>query len=71
MAELVEARLTARIASVQNRYNLISRQSEDVLDSPVMLPIPGTASVVHLEENIASAPVELTDEQFGALSTMS
>lgn len=71
MAELVEARLTARIASVQNRYNLIGRQSEDVLDSPVMLPIPGTASVVHLEENIASAQVELTDEQFGALSTMS
>jgi len=116
-ADLREARLTAPIASVQNRYNLFSRQSEDVLDycereglgfipwspvatgrlaaadgplsalakqaevtpaqlalawllrrSPVMLPIPGTSSVAHLEENVASAQVELTDEQFDALS---
>jgi aryl-alcohol dehydrogenase-like predicted oxidoreductase len=36
--------------------------------SPVMLPIPGTASVSHLEENVAAAHVELTDEQFRALS---
>lgn len=120
MAELGEARLTAPIASVQNRYNLMSRQHEDVLDycereglgfipwgpiatgqlaerdgplsalakqadvtpaqlalawllrrSPVLLPIPGTASVAHLEENVASALVELTDEQFAALSAMS
>ncbi len=120
LAELGEARLTAPIASVQNRYNLLSRQHEDVLDycereglgfipwcpiatgqlaerdgplsalakqaevtpvqlalawllrrSPVLLPIPGTASVAHLEENVASALVELTDEQFGALSAMS
>jgi len=33
-----------------------------------MLPIPGTSSVAHLEENVASAQVELTDEQFDALS---
>jgi pyridoxine 4-dehydrogenase len=32
VAEIGEARLIAPIASVQNRYNLISRQSEDVLD---------------------------------------
>ena len=32
--------------------------------SPVMLPIPGTASVAHLEENIASASVELTAEEW-------
>jgi aryl-alcohol dehydrogenase-like predicted oxidoreductase len=30
--------------------------------SPVMLPIPGTSSVEHLEENVAAATVELTDE---------
>jgi aryl-alcohol dehydrogenase-like predicted oxidoreductase len=36
--------------------------------SPVMLPIPGTGSVTHLEENVAAAQVELTDEQFRALS---
>jgi pyridoxine 4-dehydrogenase len=36
--------------------------------SPVMLPIPGTASVAHLEQNIAAAAVELTDEQFERLA---
>jgi aryl-alcohol dehydrogenase-like predicted oxidoreductase len=36
--------------------------------SPVMLPIPGTSSLEHLEENIASAAVELTDTEFGDLS---
>ena len=36
--------------------------------SPVMLPIPGTGSPEHLEENVGAAEVELTDEQFGALS---
>jgi pyridoxine 4-dehydrogenase len=117
IAEIVEARLTAPVASVQNRYNLVGRKSEEVLDycereglgfipwfpmdkgklagadgplsalarqadvtpaqlalawllrrSPVMLPVPGTGSVAHLEENIGSAQVELTDDQFTALS---
>jgi aryl-alcohol dehydrogenase-like predicted oxidoreductase len=36
--------------------------------SPAMLPIPGTSSVAHLEENVASAAIELTDEQFEALA---
>ena len=36
--------------------------------SPVMLPIPGTGSVEHLEENCAAAGIELTDEQVDALT---
>ncbi|MDP9181306.1 MAG: aldo/keto reductase, partial [Actinomycetota bacterium] len=36
--------------------------------SPVMLPIPGTGSVAHLEENCAAAEVDLTDEEFARLS---
>jgi pyridoxine 4-dehydrogenase len=36
--------------------------------SAVMLPIPGTSSVAHLEENIAGASVELSDEDFDALA---
>ena len=36
--------------------------------SPVMLPIPGTSSVAHLEENVAAAEVELTDDEFEALA---
>jgi pyridoxine 4-dehydrogenase len=31
--------------------------------SPVMLPIPGTSSVAHLEENLAAAKIELTDDE--------
>jgi pyridoxine 4-dehydrogenase len=36
--------------------------------SPVMLPIPGTSSVAHLEENCAAASVELTDAEYDALT---
>ncbi|GEP36478.1 oxidoreductase [Nocardioides psychrotolerans] len=36
--------------------------------SPVMLPIPGTKSVEHLESNVAAAGIELTDEEFATLS---
>jgi len=35
--------------------------------SPVMLPIPGTSRVAHLEQNVAAAGVHLDDEQFRAL----
>lgn len=105
-----------RVATVQNRYNLVDRTSETVLDyceskqigfipwfplasgalakghsaltdvarklkvtpsqvalawvlrrSPVMLPIPGTGSVSHLEENVAAAAVTLSDTDFRAL----
>jgi pyridoxine 4-dehydrogenase len=35
--------------------------------SPVMLPIPGTSSVEHLESNTAAAAIELSDEEFRAL----
>jgi pyridoxine 4-dehydrogenase len=38
--------------------------------SPVMIPIPGTSSVEHLEDNLAAATIELTDEQFQALSNV-
>jgi len=31
--------------------------------SPVMLPIPGTSSVEHLEENVAASEISLTDEE--------
>lgn len=35
--------------------------------SPVMLPIPGTGSVAHLEENVAAAGLKLADEEWAAL----
>jgi pyridoxine 4-dehydrogenase len=36
--------------------------------SPVMLPIPGTSTVGHLEENCAAAGVTLTEDQYEALN---
>jgi len=36
--------------------------------SPVVLPIPGTSSVAHLEENVAAADIELTPEEFEKLA---
>ena len=114
---LEQAREIVPIVSVQNRYNLTDRGSEDVLNfcereglgfipwfplatgdlarpggpldeianrhgatpgqvalawllhrSPVMLPIPGTSTVEHLEENVAAAALQLQDEEFATLS---
>ena len=39
--------------------------------SPVMLPIPGTGSVEHLEENVAAADLELTAEELARLDEAS
>ncbi|WP_052373049.1 aldo/keto reductase [Amycolatopsis taiwanensis] len=116
--QLAEARTIMPIVSVQNRYNLVDRSSDPVLDyceqhgiafmpwlpvartrpvaddpidtvarrvgatrtqvalawllhrSPVMLPIPGTSSRKHLEENIAAAKVVLSDEDVEILTAM-
>jgi aryl-alcohol dehydrogenase-like predicted oxidoreductase len=38
--------------------------------SPVMLPIPGTSSVAHLEENVAAASLRLTEDEFAELSAL-
>ena len=38
--------------------------------SPVMLPIPGTSSVAHLEDNMLGANIELTDKEFAELSAV-
>jgi len=39
--------------------------------SPVMLPIPGTSRVAHLDENVAGAAVTLTDEEFAEVDAAS
>ncbi|GHH39248.1 aldo/keto reductase [Lentzea cavernae] len=113
--QIVEAGRITPIVSVQNRYNLDDRRSEDVLahcerhgiaflpwlpiapsvrpDSPVaevarrlgatpaqvalawllrrsevMVPIPGTSSPRHLEENVRAVDVVLPDEDFDRLA---
>jgi aryl-alcohol dehydrogenase-like predicted oxidoreductase len=37
--------------------------------SPAMLPIPGTSSVAHLEENLAAASIRLTSDEFRTLAS--
>jgi pyridoxine 4-dehydrogenase len=37
--------------------------------SPVMLPIPGTSSVEHLEENLAAAPIQLSEDEVAELNS--
>lgn len=39
--------------------------------SPLMLPIPGTSSIEHLEQNVAAASVRLTEEEYEELSGVS
>jgi pyridoxine 4-dehydrogenase len=117
VAELRAAREIVEIVSVQNRYGLTDRSSEDVLSycegegvgflpwapldagrltepgspldraagaldatpgqvalawllrrSPVMLPIPGTSKVAHLEENMVAGELELPDDLYEELT---
>jgi len=113
--QLERARKAATVVSVQNRYSLADRGSEDVLahceklgiaflpwyplgagaalkvsrvkklaermhatpaqiaiawllaKSPVILPIPGTGSIAHLEENVAAAKLKLSKADLAAL----
>jgi aryl-alcohol dehydrogenase-like predicted oxidoreductase len=39
--------------------------------SPVMLPIPGTSSVEHLEENVAATRIRLSPDEVGAIGSAS
>jgi aryl-alcohol dehydrogenase-like predicted oxidoreductase len=120
VSELGRAQKIVPIVSVQNRYNLEDRDSEDVLEacerqgiafipwfplatgtlaqhggkldriahrndakpsqialawllqrSPVMLPIPGTSSIEHFDENARSVEIRLTDQEFGELKALS
>src|SRR5215212_1205753 len=74
------ARKITPIVSVQNRYNIDEIAAEKGVSpsqlalawllhrSPVILPIPGTSSVAHLEDNVAAAGVTLSDDEMAALT---
>lgn len=119
VAEIQDAEQYFTVATVQNRYNLTDRGSEDVLNycteqqipfipwaplnagregepggalqvtatrlgvsqhqvalawllqhSPMMLPIPGTGSVAHLDENLGGADVLLDEQAVAALDAV-
>jgi pyridoxine 4-dehydrogenase len=59
-----------RLATVADRHGATSAQvalAWLLQRSPVMLPIPGTGRVSHLEENVAAAGLRLTDEDIALL----
>jgi pyridoxine 4-dehydrogenase len=72
---LAKGRLTGALGSslerIAQRYHATSRQialAWLLHRSPVMLPIPGTSSIAHLEENLSSASVRLSVADFHTLS---
>jgi pyridoxine 4-dehydrogenase len=54
----------ARLARGHNATGLQIALAWLLKRSPVMLPIPGTGSIAHLDENIAAAALHLSDEEF-------
>ena len=66
--DLVEGHADAR--AVMDRHGASGSQTALawlLKRSPVMLPIPGTGKVKHLEDNVAAAAIELSDEDFATL----
>ncbi len=61
----------AKVQAIAQKYGATASQvalAWALKRSPVMLPIPGTGKVKHLEENVAAAAIQLSDEDFDALS---
>jgi pyridoxine 4-dehydrogenase len=60
----VAGRLLERIAKARQVKPIQIALAWLLKRSPVMLPIPGTSSIAHLEENIQAASVQLSDEEY-------
>ena len=63
----------AALATVAARHDATAQQvalAWLLARSPVMLPIPGTSSVTHLEENIAAADLDLNEDDLAAISAL-
>jgi pyridoxine 4-dehydrogenase len=60
----------ARVAEVHGATTFQVALAWLLARSPVMLPIPGTSSVEHVEENIAAAGLKLAEEEFEELSAL-
>lgn len=59
------------LAKIANRHQVSPKQvalAWLLRRSPIMLPIPGTSSVQHLEENVGAAALKLSDEEYGMLA---
>jgi aryl-alcohol dehydrogenase-like predicted oxidoreductase len=63
-AGTVAGRLLERIAKARQAKPIQVALAWLVRRSPVMLPIPGTSSIAHLEENVQAASLPLTEEEY-------
>ena len=63
-AGTVAGRLLERIAKTRQAKPIQVALAWLLRRSPVMLPIPGTSSIPHLEENVQAASLQLTDEEY-------
>src|SRR5258708_5558778 len=70
-AGTVAGEVLNRIAQVQHASPMQLALAWLLRRSPIMLPIPGTSSIDHVEENVAAATVRLTDKQYEELSEVS
>ncbi len=67
--QLAVARTITDIATAQNRLNLTNGNWHNMLAvSPVTLPIPGTATPAHLEDNLAAAALQLEQGEIHAIT---
>lgn len=70
-AQGIGSRWLREISRNPGRFSIASpRAMAPPKRSPVMLPIPGTSQVSHLEENVAAANVQLAAEEFAALDAV-
>jgi pyridoxine 4-dehydrogenase len=67
------ARANSRLAGIAEHHNAMPSQISLawlLQRSPAMLPIPGTSSIAHLEENLASAQIRLNPDEFRTLGSV-
>jgi pyridoxine 4-dehydrogenase len=67
-AGTVAAKVLDRIAKARGANSIQIALAWLLKRSPIMLPIPGTSSVEHLEENVQAASLRLTDEEYMELT---
>jgi pyridoxine 4-dehydrogenase len=70
-APIQDLRARPAVKQIADRHAVGTRQvalAWLLARSPAMLPIPGTASVAHLEENVAAAAIRLSPDEMQALS---
>jgi aryl-alcohol dehydrogenase-like predicted oxidoreductase len=67
-AGTVAAKVLDRIAKARKAKPIHVALAWLLKRSPIMLPIPGTSSIAHLEENVRAASLHLTEEEYGELT---